>query len=203
MKSVIPFPAPLKPSTSLLSTAAGGSGVVPATEVRQQLAKITGSAGFARAPRITRFLVFVVEETLAGRAGQLCEYSIGISVFDRTESFEPGIDPIVRNDARRLRNKLLEYYQTQRDPRDRRVVIEVPKGAYVPVFSFAASSSQERGSAPYRLSVSLTRIADGFELLSKTYDLESGACSLKFEFESLPAVALGRNSSPARLNQSV
>src|SRR5438874_11374073 len=99
--------------------------------VSNQLSRILQSDGFVHAGRMKRFLAFVVEETLAGRAGQLCEYSIAISVFDRNESFEPGLDPIVRNDARRLRQKLFEYYlRCDQDP----VIIEVPKGRYVPVF---------------------------------------------------------------------
>lgn len=100
--------------------------------VRKQLSKILASEGFIHAGRMKRFLGFVVEETLAGRANQLCEYSIGVSVFERRESFEPGLDPIVRNDARRLRQKLLEYYLGARHTEE--LVIEVPKGGYVPVF---------------------------------------------------------------------
>src|ERR1044072_3677960 len=79
--------------------------------VRKQLAGILASEPFARCRRMQRFLEFVVEETLADRANQLGEYSIGISVFDRGTDFDPAVDPIVRNDARRLRLKLVEYYR--------------------------------------------------------------------------------------------
>ena len=79
-----------------------------------------------------RFLRFIVEETLAGRADKLSEYAIGVEVYDRGESFEPSADAIVRVDARRLRSKLREYYDTvgSNDP----LLIEVPKGTYSPVF---------------------------------------------------------------------
>jgi TolB-like protein len=100
--------------------------------VREQLAAILTSENFVRSRRMQRFLEFIVEETLAGRADQLAEYSIGLAVFDRGTDFEPALDPIVRNDARRLRLKLLEYY---RQPGAAgRVLIEIPKGGYVPVF---------------------------------------------------------------------
>src|SRR5690348_4353086 len=79
--------------------------------VREQLAAILTSENFVRSRRMQRFLEFIVEETLAGRADQLAEYSIGLAVFDRGTDFEPALDPIVRNDARRLRLKLLEYYR--------------------------------------------------------------------------------------------
>src|SRR5689334_12854480 len=100
--------------------------------VREQLAAILASETFVRCRRMQRFLEFIVEETLAGRADQLGEYCIGVSVFDRGEDFEPALDPIVRNDARRLRLKLFEYY---RQPGAAGwILIEVPKGGYVPVF---------------------------------------------------------------------
>ena len=75
---------------------------------------------------------FIVEETLAHRADQLSEYAIGVEAYDRGESFEPSTDSIVRVDARRLRAKLREYYDTvgSNDP----LLIEVPKGTYSPVF---------------------------------------------------------------------
>lgn len=105
---------------------------VSAGAVRAQLGKILASEAFVRSRRMQRFLEFVVEETLDGRADELGEYGIGISVFDRGPDFEPAVDPIVRNDARRLRLKLLEYYR-QPGSEDQ-VVIDIPKGGYVPVF---------------------------------------------------------------------
>ena len=106
---------------------------IEAQAVRAQVARILASEGFARSPRMQRFLDFVVEETLAGRAAHLREYAIAVSVFDRGEDFEPALDPIVRNDARRLRLKLAEYYRTAAHLEDR-VSIGIPKGGYVPVF---------------------------------------------------------------------
>lgn len=137
--------------------------------IRMQLSKILRSEGFAHAARMRRFLEFVVDETLAGRASQLCEYSIGISVFNRGESFEPGLDPIVRNDARRLRQKLLEYYQGSRDRKSDQVIIDIPKGKYVPAFSSGPRSRGER-TAEYRLTVTLTRIADDAQIWSSEHE---------------------------------
>jgi hypothetical protein len=130
-------------------------------DVRKQLSTILQSERFARAERMRRFLGFVIEETLAGRARLLCEYSIGLSVFDRDESFEPGLDPIVRNDARRLRQKLLEYYQQSGN--EDTVLIEVPNGGYVPLFRCTSRPEAANVSHRYRLSARLTR-ADGTEV---------------------------------------
>jgi TolB-like protein/Tfp pilus assembly protein PilF len=83
-----------------------------------------------------RFLQFVVDESLHGRASALKEQVIGASVFDRAPDYDPAVDPIVRVEARRLRAKLHEYY---RDAGPAAVLIELPKGSYVPLFTQAPS----------------------------------------------------------------
>ena len=100
--------------------------------VEAQLQKILSSPLFAKAPRHSRFLSFVVSKALAGEAESVKEYLIGMEVFDRRSGYDPGSDPIVRAEARRLRARLADYYREfgQRDP----VHIALPKGTYVPVF---------------------------------------------------------------------
>jgi TolB-like protein/Flp pilus assembly protein TadD len=92
---------------------------------------------------MSRFLRFAVSETLAGRAASLKEYRFGVEVFDRPESFDPGMDPIVRVEARRLRTKLARYYEVE--GRADEVIIELPKGGYVPAFG---NREQQRVSPP-------------------------------------------------------
>jgi TolB-like protein/Tfp pilus assembly protein PilF len=79
-----------------------------------------------------RFLRLAVIETLEGRSDDLKEYRFGVEVFDRPASFDPGADPIVRVEARRLRAKLAKYYGS--DGRYDDIVVELPKGGYVPSF---------------------------------------------------------------------
>jgi len=119
--------------------------------IRAHLRRVLASEALVRSRRIQRFLEFIVEETLAGRADQLKEYAIGIAVFDKTADFEPAVDPIVRNEARRLRMKLVEYYSQSSRPADA-VVIDVPKGGYVPVF-LAAKAHNRPSDRPRRLAV--------------------------------------------------
>ena len=52
-----------------------------------------------------------MEETLAGRGGQIKEYSLGAEVFARGDDFDPRIDPIVRVQARNLRARMAKYYE--------------------------------------------------------------------------------------------
>jgi hypothetical protein len=100
--------------------------------VERQLNKMIASHIFARSKQLCRFLRFVVEETLHGNAETLKESRIGTIVFRRGELFNPGIDPIVRVQARRLRSKVEEYYETegQQDP----LVIRFRAGSYSPFF---------------------------------------------------------------------
>ena len=79
---------------------------------------------------MVRFLRLTVERTLAGQAGELKEYLLGVEVFDRKESYDPRVDPIVRVEARRLRAKLKEYYEG--DGSGDSVCIEFVSGGYAP-----------------------------------------------------------------------
>jgi hypothetical protein len=81
---------------------------------------------------LIQFLSFVVETTVNGNAGYLKETTIGVSVFGRTPDYDPKTDSVVRSQAWRLRSKLNKYYQAEgaEDP----VIIDVPRGSYVPVF---------------------------------------------------------------------
>ena len=105
---------------------------IPLEMVREELGKIIGSAGFTATERSRRLLEFLVTETLAGRGSRIKAYCIGTGVFGRPESFDPQKDPIVRIEAARLRRELEHYYLT--DGVDDPVVIDIPKGGYVPRF---------------------------------------------------------------------
>ena len=111
-----------------------------AEDVQHQLGRVLASAMFANADRMSRFLRYVVDRTLAGEADRLKEYAIGIDVFDRTDQYDPRVDSIVRVEAARLRSKVEEYYS--REGVDDPVVIRLRRGSYVPVFEvrFAAAS---------------------------------------------------------------
>ena len=68
-----------------------------------------------------------------------------MEVYGKAADFDTGLDPIVRVDARRLRDKLREYYAfAPRDP----VVISVPKGSYAPLFEMNGSIAAPALQAP-------------------------------------------------------
>jgi len=101
-------------------------------EVRTQLDRILASEGFANAERMSGFLRYVVDRTLAGEGDQVKEYAIGVDVFGRNGDYDPRLDSIVRVEARRLRTKVEEYYANGgiHDP----VIIRLRRGSYVPAF---------------------------------------------------------------------
>jgi TolB-like protein len=108
----------------------GGLGHVSPDAVREQLTRILSSEPFRQSPRRQRFLQYLVDEALAGRGDRLKGYAIATDVFERPSDFDPAVDPLVRVEAGRLRDKLREYYDTEGkiDP----IRIELPKGSYTP-----------------------------------------------------------------------
>ena len=97
-------------------------------KIQSELSRMLKSDLFSRADQQSRFLRFIVEETLTGGGSRLNQFVIGIEVFNRDESFDPAIDSIVRVEAGRLRSKLREYYSGvgSTDPLE----IILPKGTY-------------------------------------------------------------------------
>ena len=104
----------------------------PKDAILAALDKAVASEAFSRSDRQARFLRHVVETTLRGEPGLLKESLLGVDVFERPADWDPRLDPIVRMEAARLRKRLAKYYESSgtADP----VRIELPVGAYVPVF---------------------------------------------------------------------
>jgi TolB-like protein len=100
--------------------------------VRKQLSKILSSHDFKNSHVVSRFLEFVVEEGLAGRANEIKEYTIGVKALGRSADFNPQFDAVVRIHAGRLRRMLREYYNGNTS--SEQLLIDIPKGSYVPVF---------------------------------------------------------------------
>jgi len=112
--------------------------------IRQYLDRLLASATFQQVDRLKRFVSFIVSEALAGRRDQLKEYVIGVQVFGKEASFDPRTDPIVRVQARRLRARLTRYYREEGQNVD--LIIELPKGGYVPIFKRRETNLSPRRS---------------------------------------------------------
>jgi len=117
-------------------------------EVRSALGKILATPAFAGSAGLSALLRYLVEQTLEGCGGRLKEYTLGVEVFDRGESFDPRDDTIVRVQARRLRAKLKEYYRGEGrvDP----VAIAIPKGAYIAEFGESGARIESLAVLPLK-----------------------------------------------------
>jgi Tol biopolymer transport system component len=112
---------------------------LPASDVRAELDRILASVVFARSEQLRRFLSFIVEQALTGQGHTLKESVLAHELYGKGTDFDGGTDPVVRVDARRLRDKLREYYEGKSDP----VIISLPKGSYVPVFEGHSASPDQ------------------------------------------------------------
>jgi tetratricopeptide (TPR) repeat protein len=169
-------------------------------EIRAHLGRIIASASFARAPRMQRFLTFLVEETLAGREAQLKEFTIATCVFGKSDDFEPGTSAVVRVEAGRLRRLLAQYDLEggQTDP----IELQVPKGGYLPTFrrryvqEDGAPSAAVVESRPAWLTQErrlVTALSCALSDESLAYALESGALDrLEQLHEACAMAALAR-----------
>src|SRR3984957_13575913 len=132
--------------------------------IREELERVLESPIFEQSDRLARFLRFTVEVTLAGDGATLKEYLIGTEVYDRKPPYHPSVDSIVRSEARRLRNKLRQYYESagKNDP----VFIYYRTGSYVPAFRH--NRADRRMHAPIQRALS-ELLAEG--LITQTFDL--------------------------------
>jgi len=138
--------------------------------IRAHLAAILASSVFAKADRISRFLRYVVEQSLERRGSQISEYSIGVEVYERPRTFDTRLDPIVRVEAGRLRSKLREYYEAE--GMSSSIRIEVPKGSYSPVFKKLQAGSSAPSAGPPSLQGSRAIAVLPFADLSPQRDQE-------------------------------
>jgi len=118
-------------------------GPIPAQAITAALEKILAGEVFRKSRQLSRFLRFAVENALLDNPGSLKESVLGMEVFDRGPDFDPRTDPIVRIDARRLRARLSQYYESEGIADSIR--IELEPGSYVPRFRSNRSTAGRPG----------------------------------------------------------
>jgi len=97
--------------------------------VRSQLQRILHSNLFMCSQRLSACLRYVVELTLDGEGSSLKEQVLGSELHGKGPEIDGSAGPIVRVYARRLRDKLREYYS------------EFPPPTSGPRLTFSASGS--------------------------------------------------------------
>jgi len=117
---------------------------IAAEDVRTELSQVISSKTFTDSPRLQEFMSYVVEETLAGRAGGIKGVTIAREVFHREDADDAQTSNIVRVEAGRLRRRLEDYYSLEGTKNSLR--IKIPKGGYVPSFELLADDNKTDAS---------------------------------------------------------
>lgn len=114
------------------------AGAISPAEIRDELKRVLLSRHFVKAKKKSRFLEFMCDQAVAGRAGAINEYTIGADIYERGPAFNPQEDSIVRVQAHEIRKSLVAYYEAEgrSDP----VRIDLPVGGYVPAFTRTAGA---------------------------------------------------------------
>lgn len=123
----------------------GGTQTLPTpgpAGVADQLERILSDRVFADCERSQQFLRYVVEETLAGRAGRIKGVTIAAEVFGFDDPEQVQTSTVVRVEAGRLRRRLEDYYAA--DGHGDPIRICIRKGSYVPTFEPLAAPEEDR-----------------------------------------------------------
>jgi hypothetical protein len=154
--------------------------------------RVIAGPNFARSPLLTKFLLFVVAETLEGRGDEITEHLIGVHVFDRPADYRTLEDNIVRSYARQLRKRLAEHFADQGSSEP--VRIDIPVGGYVPVFLPVAEDAG-RETAPKLPIAQLVQVsapsptpAVAKQALSRRWNSRTAAIALAVAIHSVALV---------------
>jgi hypothetical protein len=94
--------------------------------------RLASSSTFGKSSRLRALFLFLCDRKATDPEGIMHEQEIGVAIFNRRPDYNTAEDPIVRVHVSQLRKRLEQYFASE--GRDEPVVIEIPKGTYVPVF---------------------------------------------------------------------
>jgi hypothetical protein len=100
--------------------------------ISDQIELIFASPDFDATPQQVAVLKFVVNHTLAGKGGEIKDYTVATGVFGRRPNYDPKNDPVVSIRVEILRRALKRYYQNS--GKSSPIRIDIPKDSYMPVF---------------------------------------------------------------------
>ena len=126
--------------------------------IRQELDRIVASDLFSRSDRLCRFLRFSVEHALRGESDRVKEYTVGVEAFGRGPTFDPRVDPVVRVEARRLRDRLKSWYEGAGS--NAAIRIDLPRGGYAAVFHDSTAAPPKQTAAPSQRTIAVLPFAN-------------------------------------------
>ncbi len=109
-----------------------GDTITAAEASRELLHRVAASPQFQKANRLRELLLYIAERSLQDPNCVLHEQEIGVDVLGRPPDYDTSHDTLVRVQVSQLRKKLQEHFTGE--GRNEPLIIEIPKGSYVPVF---------------------------------------------------------------------
>src|SRR5215510_11613499 len=110
--------------------------------------RVAVSEPFAKSPRLRELFIYLAECAIRDPQSPLTEHQVGVAVFKRSEGYDTSSDTVVRVQASELRKRLKYYFLSEglHEP----LVVELPRGSYLPVFSErkASEASQSKDALP-------------------------------------------------------
>ncbi len=179
-------------------------------EIKWQVRRILNYSLFRNSPVLSRFLEFIVNETLLNNESHIKEYAVAIHVLYRSRDFNPNGDSIVRIHAGRLRRALSDYYLTQGiyDP----IIIRIPKGCYVPEFVGSGTSKPAEDLVPVLpaqrhkpvVAIFPLRVATQGEHIDELLQLLEGQLSEELlRFRDIAVIGYYSNDMKAKINENI
>jgi hypothetical protein len=107
----------------------------------QLIERILATGPFQKSVRLPDLLRYLAERAIRGHPEDLTEHRIGSAVFGKPADYSPTEDSSVRVHVRQLRLKLHEYFDSE--GRNSEIIVEIPKGAYSPVFRTVKAEKPE------------------------------------------------------------
>jgi hypothetical protein len=118
-------------------------------ERRELIGRVAASALFSRSARLRDFLLYVGTQSLKEGRAEIHEQEIGAKVFGRSPAYDRSQDNIVRVNATELRKRIDLYFATE--GAHETLILEIPRGAYKPVFHWRTKDRSEQAAAPETL----------------------------------------------------
>lgn len=111
-----------------------------------QIQRIVQSKTFRTSEVHRNLLNYLAEKSLAGESDSLKEYTVGLDVFAKPESYDPRQESTVRMHVGRLRQKIAEYYRTE--GADDPIIVDLPKGGFRVTFEPRQAATPPESDAP-------------------------------------------------------
>jgi hypothetical protein len=107
-------------------------GETSTVDPREALVERIRTGPLKNSRRLQQLFAYLCDRALRAPEDHVSEDQIGVAVFDRLSGYDTSVDTIVRVQVSQLRRKLEHYFLA--DGRDEPIVIDLPKGSYLPLF---------------------------------------------------------------------